>query len=277
MLMFQRMARSAIQILCSKPIPFEGRMNMEDKRYITDNLDDIDTKELGKALPKRISKGNDTWYLKTGEMNPEAYREYDMLQWLHNKLPVPEVLYWYEDTHTFHLLTSSAVGTMACTERGLSSSEEDVVAALADGLLQFQGVDISLCPITNCLEQRLEAALYNIEHDLVDMDDFAENGRFDTPMSLYNYLMKNKPDEELCLTHGDYCLPNIFITGTKATGFIDMGRGGIADKYQDIALCVRSLRYNTFGRNDNNLLFRHMGLAPDWDKIDYFILLDELF
>ena len=227
----------------------------------------------------RFKKDNEIYFLKTGAITSEAYRERDMLLWLQDKLPAPNVLHWQETSDKFYQLTSSAKGTMACTERGLSASEDDVVAALADGLLQFQRVDISECPIVNTLEQKLEAALYNIHHDLVDMDDFAYScsGRFDTPMELYDYLVKNKPEEGLCLTHGDFCLPNIFIKDRKAVGFIDMGRGGVADMYQDIALCVRSLHYNTFERGDKNLLFKHLGIEPDWGKIDYYILLDELF
>ncbi|MCL1878008.1 MAG: aminoglycoside 3'-phosphotransferase [Defluviitaleaceae bacterium] len=170
---------------------------------------------------------------------------------------------------------------MACTERGLSSSEEEIIYALADGLLQFQSIDVSSCPLENKLGQRLDAALFNIENNLVDFDDFtytfSENKRFQTPIQLYEYLLINKPDEELHLTHGDFCLPNIFVTENKATGFIDMGRGGIGDKYQDIALCLRSLRYNTFKNDDKNLLFDVLGIIPDWEKIDYYILLDELF
>lgn len=53
--------------------------------------------------------------------------------------------------------------------------------------------------------------------------------------------------------------------------------GGIADTYQDIALCVRSLKHN-FGTDEyTELLFKHLDMEPDWERIDYYILLDELF
>ena len=102
-------------------------------------------------------------------------------------------------------------------------------------------------------------------------------------MELYYWLMANRPPEDIFFTHGDYCQPNIFIDGTKVTGFIDVGSGGIADRWQDIALCVRSLGYN-LGEIEKakkekyiNLLFSHLGIDPDWVKINYYILLDELF
>ena len=46
---------------------------------------------------------------------------------------------------------------------------------------------------------------------------------------------ENKPKEELALSHGDYCLPNVFFKDGKVSGFIDLGASGVADKYLDIA------------------------------------------
>ncbi|MCL1807346.1 MAG: hypothetical protein FWG31_06560 [Oscillospiraceae bacterium] len=71
--------------------------------------------------------------------------------------------------------------------------------------------------------------------------------------------------------------------GETVTGFIDAGRGGLADKWQDIALCVRSLGYNLrdSGQTEKDrytaLLLSCLGVEPDWVKIKYYILLDELF
>jgi kanamycin kinase/aminoglycoside 3'-phosphotransferase-3 len=70
------------------------------------------------------------------------------------------------------------------------------------------------------------------------------------------------------------------------SGFLDLGNGGTADRWQDIALCVRSLRYNYVGyagydESDylkyKELLFRELGIEPDEEKIRYYALLDELF
>jgi kanamycin kinase/aminoglycoside 3'-phosphotransferase-3 len=100
------------------------------------------------------------------------------------------------------------------------------------------------------------------------------------PDHLLEWLNNNKPEEELVLSHGDFCLPNIFIDGKTVTGFIDIGRGGISDKWQDIALCVRSLNYNlrhTDQQKYINLLFTYLGIQLDEAKIRYYILLDELF
>jgi aminoglycoside phosphotransferase/GNAT superfamily N-acetyltransferase len=224
-------------------------------------------------------------YLKIVAIDDEIRREHELLHWLKGKLPVPEVLYYSEQNgHAFLLLTAAdGFMTCDCPEDAVHEPIAQIVKLLAEGLLMLQAVDIHDCPFVNTLDCKLKAALYNIEHDLVDMDDFEDGNDFETPMALYQWLTENRPIEELTFTHGDYCLPNIFIDDNAVTGFIDMGRGGSADKWQDIALCVRSLRYNLRGLEEQqresyvDLLFAHLGIKPDEEKLRYYILLDELF
>ncbi|GEM_PF-2129092 len=78
---------------------------------------------------------------------------------------------------------------------------------------------------------------------------------------------------------------NVELTTYGENGFIDLGRSGIADKYQDIALCYRSLRHNFDGRYgekvyegfDVIMFFDELNIVPDWNKIKFYILMDELF
>ena len=103
------------------------------------------------------------------------------------------------------------------------------------------------------------------------------------PMDLYNWLISNKPTEELCFTHDDYTPENIFIDDNKFTCIIDVGDCGIADKWKDIALCVRSINIHCgYTRQEEynkhvELLFNYLGFEPNWSKIKYYTLLDELF
>lgn len=61
-------------------------------------------------------------------------------------------------------------------------------------------------------------------------------------------------------------------------GVINLGRAGVADKWQDIALCVRCLRHNLGSKSEPcvKLLFELPGLEPDWEKIHYYNILGEL-
>ena len=87
------------------------------------------------------------------------------------------------------------------------------------------------------------------------------------------------------ISHGDFCLPNIFFEGNRLSGLIDLGHGGVGDRYLDIALCYRSLKHNfdgTYGGKvyedfDPDGLFVHLGIEPNREKIRYYLLLDELF
>ena len=47
-----------------------------------------------------------------------------------------------------------------------------------------------------------------------------------------------------CVVHGDYCLPNIILKEHTVSGYIDVALAGVGDRYQDLALAVRSLAYN---------------------------------
>lgn len=110
---------------------------------------------------------------------------------------------------------------------------------------------------------------------LVDESDF------DTVRSaadLYQELLATRPDQEdQVFTHGDYCLPNVLVGNGRVTGFIDLGRAGVADRYQDPALCTRSLTYN-FGPGWDARFLAHYGLPqPDEAKLTFYRLLDEFF
>lgn len=225
-------------------------------------------------------------FLKSDSCKDKLRREHDVLCSLEGKLPVPHVTMWYEDAEKAYLLITAVDGVMCCScdEDILTPPVKNTVKLLAEGLKMLQALEIIGCPFENKLEQKLTEALYNIENNLVDMDDFQKGNEFATPMELYQYLVLHKPPEELCFAHGDYCLPNIIINGEQVSGFIDIGNAGIADKWQDIALCVRSLGYNLFlagreGEKDSciSYLFECLGVEPNWDKINYYILLDELF
>lgn len=180
------------------------------------------------------------------------------------------------------------VGEMSCSTEFLEDPEL-LTELLAEGLRMLWNVDISACPYHNGIDNKLRLAEILVSNNLCEMEGvepgtYGDNG-FASPADLLTWLKDNRPAENLVFSHGDYCLPNIFINQNKVSGFIDLGRSGIADKYQDIALCYRSLKHNFEGRyggkiyEDFNadILFDKLGIEPDWDRIRYYILLDELF
>ena len=95
---------------------------------------------------------------------------------------------------------------------------------------------------------------------------------------LFEKLSKTKPiDFEPVFTHGDYCLDNVIFDFDGLSGFIDMGNGGIADRYQDIALAIRSVQDDISGELVG-LFCEEYGLREiNINKMEFYILLDEFF
>lgn len=225
--------------------------------------------------------------LKVEPWDEQPQAESAMLRWLRGKLPVPEILAEEIRDGVRWLLMSRMAGKMSCDETYMNDPE-GLTKLLAQALKMLWAVDIAGCPVDQRLVQKLRQAEYCVENGLVDMDNvdpetFGKGG-FRDPRDLLEWLKSHKPEEDPVLSHGDFCLPNIFLEGDTVSGFIDLGRCGIADKYQDIALCWRSLRDNfsgVYGKSypgfDPMQLFRELGMDPDWEKIRYYILLDELF
>lgn len=225
----------------------------------------------------RYFNNKTSYYLKIQPTLQGLETEKNIMEWLQNRLQVPKKIYFESYNSLDYFLMTEIEGEMLCSDY-FSDNPKESVGLLADGIKMLQSISIEDCPFDNGLETKLEEALHNIENNLVDMDDWEENNRFKTPMELLNYLKQNRPkDVELSFTHGDYCLPNILAKDGEISGFIDLGRGGIADIYQDIALCVRSLKHNYGTEDYTDLFFKHLRIGPNWEKIEYYILLDELF
>ena len=224
------------------------------------------------------------YVLKIETINEESQQEYKVMSWLQGKLPVPNIIETaYSDTHQY-LLMSRLNGQMAEDKQFLQQPDV-LIKTLAQGLKKLWLLDTQDCPFLCDLDYKLELAQKRIEQGLCDIEDaetgtYGEEG-FADPAALLMWLKDNRPSETLVFSHGDYCFPNIFIENNDISGFIDLGRAGLSDAYQDIALCYRSILHdlpsNKSINNYTNLLFDELNLTPDWDKIRYYILLDELF
>jgi aminoglycoside 3'-phosphotransferase-2 len=218
-------------------------------------------------------------YLKVaGETHrAEMAHEHALLAWLHGKLPVPDILLWRDDGARAYLATAALPGIMSCDQALDAALAIDLLAA---GLRQIHALPSADCPFDQRLATKLEIAHTRVVAGLVDVEDFDLDRLEDTPTTIYQRLLAERPTtEDLVFTHGDYCLPNILIdpAARLVTGLVDWGRGGVADRYQDLALADRSIRRN-WGDAWVAPFFAAYGLPhPDAHKIAYYQLLDELF
>lgn len=255
-------------------IPLEILRLTGDREY---QLDDIGMSESQVCC-------FDDMVLKIEKERENSNNEYRMMEWMADKLPVPKILGFAQENNTNYLLMSRISGEMSCKEACMKQPGE-LVRILAEGLKMLWKVDISGCPYRNDLDNKLRLARIQVENNLCDTENVEEGtygeGGFENPAELLAWLEANRPEEDLVFAHGDYCLPNIFVKDGQVSGFIDLGNCGVADRYQDIALCYRSLLHNYADKEYKGfkpeMLFEELGIEPDWKKIRYYILLDELF
>lgn len=220
-------------------------------------------------------------YLKvaSGMQRAELEAEHERLHWLRGRLPVPEVLAFTTEGDQMYLLVTELPGVMSC-DATVASDVPAVVRLLAAGLRQIHAVPIAQCPFDARLAVKLAVARQRLRAGMVDLSALDESRQGIGADELEALLDANcPPAEDVVFTHGDYCLPNVLLDPTLShvTGFVDLGRAGIADRYQDLALAVRSLAHN-FGPGWESYLWDAYGIAqPDRDKVAFYQLLDEFF
>ncbi|MGM0884710.1 MAG: APH(3') family aminoglycoside O-phosphotransferase [Bacillota bacterium] len=234
---------------------------------------------LSESRTYRLTGASGNYFIKIHSVDAvESLRdEKERLEWLQGRLPVPEALFYEKDASNEYLLLSEVAGLDA-SDKSYETMLPQLMRQLAIGLRAVHEVRIDDCPFDRRLDTVIAEAGRRVEHGLVDEEDFdsARNGA--NAEALFQELLERRPAaEDLVFTHGDYCLPNIILQNGEISGFIDWGRGGIADRYQDLALAVRSIIYN-FGEEYVAAFLDAYGISePDHAKISYYQLLDEFF
>ena len=218
-------------------------------------------------------------YLKVQVKNSaeSLFNEKEKLEWLGGKLPVPQVVFYGEDEANEYLLMSEVKGVNA-PDQLHRDDLPSMLESLGSGLKTIHRVCINDCPFDQSLDVKIEEAKNRVEQDLVDEDDFDEVRKGRKASDLLKELISKRPlHEELVFTHGDFCLPNVIVENKKVSGFIDLGRAGVADKYQDLALAIRSISSN-FGKEYVRFFLAGYGMTDvDESMVEYYQLMDEFF
>lgn len=229
------------------------------------------------------------YVLKIQKKNIETENEVNMLRWLNGRIPAAKICEYVEEDDISYTLMTRVKGEMLCAKKYLTDPET-LCQIAADGLKKLWNVDIKDCPYrTSRLEERLKKARNLVERGIVDIENaepetYGPDG-FQNPEELLNWLETHQPEEDLVLTHGDYCLPNIFVEGKEILAFIDLGKAGPADRWQDVAIALRTIHHNLSGYYggkkyadfEPKMLLEKLGLEMDEKKMRYYLLLDELF
>jgi aminoglycoside phosphotransferase len=202
--------------------------------------------------------------------------EKSRLDWLKDRLPVPEALLFAEDEKNTYLLISEVSGVPA-SDDSLKNDIPGVIEQLVEGLRRIHDLPPENCPFYMTLEDKIEIARERMLKGLVEEEDFDAERLGRTAEDVFREMVARIPaDRDPVFTHGDYCVPNIIVKDGNLSGFVDWAEAGLADRYQDLALLTRSVGDN-FGEEYRKYVFECYGIAPDHEKILFFQLLDEFF
>lgn len=226
-----------------------------------------------------FTRGNERYFLKTcaAVYAPTTYsvlREARVLEWLDGHLSVPEVAVATESAEAEFMITRCVPGTPIQAR----SHDQGVVTELfRDALRQLQAVPIADCPFDSSASLRLNELEYLLARNLCDEAyDFQQWPTLRTPEDLLARLHAALPSEDRVFSHGDLCDTNVFVDAHDQLHFIDLGRGGIADRWLDIAFVYRNVRED-FSQDASEVFLKGLGEPDQPAKREFFEQLDELF
>jgi aminoglycoside 3'-phosphotransferase-2 len=206
----------------------------------------------------------------------EIAREAAALRWLEGRADAAPLLWSGEVAGRPAMLTVALAGAPL---HALSpdAAEAGAIAALR-ALARLHALPIGACPFDERLEVKLAEARRRVELGEIEIDRMDPENAGVSPAAIIADLIAHRPaSEDLVVTHGDASWPNFILRPDGEVAIIDLGRFGVADRHQDLALFVRSARRNFPDQDIDALLARHYPVAASPAKLAYYRQLDELY
>lgn len=224
----------------------------------------------------KVKKDKAAYFLKIATKGMLT-SEYEKLKWLYGKLKVPKVVLYDISDDTEFLITEAIEGEMLCSDE-YEKNKDKSLKIIADAFNSIYSVNIDNCPFDVSIDYKLSLVEYNVRNNLIKIENIkkATLEKYGDLENVLKYLKENKFESELCFSHGDTSLPNIFALNSSFSGFIDVGECGIADKWFDLAICEKSIKRN-YGEEYIPKFYKELNIVRDQEKIDYYLLMMELY
>ncbi|MBT8397716.1 MAG: aminoglycoside 3'-phosphotransferase [Gemmatimonadetes bacterium] len=214
-------------------------------------------------------------YLKLAPVgwHPSLADEARRMRWAHDYLPVPRVVDQGSDGDLAWMITEALPGIDA-TEPALKADPASLVSILAHGLRSFHRAPVESCPFDFRVEAALKHAQRRLQTGQIDpVRDFHEEyGHLSAAEAIERLHLIRPGPEDLVVCHGDYCFPNILIEDGVATGFVDLGELGVADRWWDLAVATWSVTWN-LGPGYEDLFLEEYGVGRDDERVEFYRLL----
>jgi kanamycin kinase len=231
----------------------------------------------GHSVVYRLSRGGSPEIfikLAPADLYPTLPGEAERMRWARAYLPVPEVVELDGDGPVTWLVTGRLPGADGTHPQQLGRPER-LVRTLAAGLRRFhEAAPVEACPFDFRLDAALAHARQRLRSGLVVPErDFHPEHRHLSAKAALDVLERARPDaEDVVVCHGDYCPPNILIEDARATGFVDLGELGVADRWWDLAAATWSVTWNLGPGHEDRFLAEY-GATADPDRMAYYRLL----
>lgn len=228
----------------------------------------------------RITAKGRFYVLKSQKLSGAAEsleHERNVYAWLSGKVPVPEVQFLIAQEDMEYLCMSEVQGKILESYQSIWT-DEDLITRYALALRQLHNMPLDASAPYWSLEQRLQVAQWRLQQGAIEEADIDPQFKHLSLQDLFDEMMKILPERmDEVFTHGDYCFDNLLFNGDVHSGFIDMGRGGRGDRYQDLAIAARSVQ-EAFGEKMLRVFFSSYGLSkPSEDKLRFYTMLDEFY
>ncbi|MER0485023.1 APH(3'') family aminoglycoside O-phosphotransferase [Streptomyces sp. Edi2] len=213
--------------------------------------------------------------------------ERDRIAWLGDRgIPGPRVLDWRSGNAGACLVTSAVPGVPAD-----QVSAVDLRVAwerIADAVRRLHEVPVGECPFRRGLDGMVAVARDVVTREAVN-PEFLPVEQQHTPAAellarLVAQVARRREQEaaDTVVCHGDLCLPNIILDPQtlNVSGFIDLGRLGLADRYADLALLLANARETwpneEQARAADVAFAEKYGITLDHDRLRFYLHLDPL-
>lgn len=158
----------------------------------------------------KIEKEGHIYFLKIAKKGLLT-SEYQKLKWLDGNLKVPKIVMYDICDDTEYLITESIIGDMVCSDKYLENPDK-ALDVIVQAFKNINLVSIEDCPFNVAIDYKLSLVRNNVENGLVVSSDLKEKTlkKYGSVENVLKYLEDNKFECELCFSHGDTSLPNIF-------------------------------------------------------------------